>query len=204
MEDIIKRLTENPQKFLTKDKDMYNGWMAVAEHMFKKACEARIGNCTLSQLYIEGFDAEGIWNQIELLNHAAIPELQAYVDSLPSNEFEEENEETLTAHMDTISDSFNGEDEGMNDINESEMSDCEEFEEEEMDLNSNDEDKTLSNSNRKSVVDDDFFSLEEMERFAELGEQRDLKMAKMNHGDLESGEDDEDMFSIGKGITIKH
>ena len=57
---------------------------------------------------------------------------------------------------------------------------------------------------KKSVVDDDFFSLEEMEHFAELSEARDIKMAnklakKTNDDDQDSDEDEEDMFSIGKG-----
>ncbi|KAI8928916.1 U3 small nucleolar ribonucleoprotein complex, subunit Mpp10 [Entophlyctis helioformis] len=46
---------------------------------------------------------------------------------------------------------------------------------------------------KRSVVDDDFFSLEEMERFAEMGEKHDMKVARRaSRGEDEKDDEDDD------------
>ncbi|KAJ3354457.1 u3 small nucleolar ribonucleoprotein MPP10 [Kappamyces sp. JEL0680] len=72
-----------------------------------------------------------------------------------------------------------------------------------------DKDSNLAQPKRKpkkSIVDDDFFSLEEMERFADMAEARDIKMANQlskNTQEEDESEDENDMFSIGKDIKYE-
>ncbi|KAJ3042072.1 u3 small nucleolar ribonucleoprotein MPP10 [Rhizophlyctis rosea] len=61
------------------------------------------------------------------------------------------------------------------------------------------EDEPVANRpSRRSEVDDDFFSLEEMEKFADFGEARDQKKARK--GDAEEEEDEDDEFTIGDDL----
>ena len=54
-------------------------------------------------------------------------------------------------------------------------------------------------STKKSIVDDEFFSLEEFNRFADQSEAHDMKMAKQGNDESEQ-DDDDDMFAAEKDM----
>ncbi|KAH6596533.1 hypothetical protein BASA61_003461 [Batrachochytrium salamandrivorans] len=74
----------------------------------------------------------------------------------------------------------------------------------EMPFEDNGKKPTSHPKRKRSVVDDDFFSLEDMEKFADLGEQHDIKAArrasenknKDNDDSSDSNEDEDTMFSF--------
>lgn len=157
----------------------------------------------LSQLSTEGFDLNQIWEQISLQNNPAIEHIEKFLTT--GTELIEEEEMEDSQEDDTFLEEEDSEE--IEEVNEVELDEesvdeeLEELEEYEEELEDNErEEKTK----KRSVVDDDFFSLEEMEKFADLSEAQDAKMAKKasqkKEDEEESSEDDDmDMFSIGKG-----
>ncbi|KAI8999394.1 U3 small nucleolar ribonucleoprotein complex, subunit Mpp10 [Gaertneriomyces semiglobifer] len=66
-----------------------------------------------------------------------------------------------------------------------------------------DNERPRKRKSERSVVDDDFFSLEEMERFADFGEARDTKKARLGDEDEQGEEDEEEdeKFSLGDQLN---
>ena len=178
------------------------------------------------------FNLDLIWNQINLIDlnslklAKVVPKAEDFsseneAETLGNDESMDENDYEMDENdyeMDS-EDSFGHEsgsqhtleDEEL-DADEKEQEDLEEYDEpleEEFSDDQGPKPVKTAKKPRKTEVDDDFFSLEEMERFAEMGEAQDIKMANMlnkrssnpnQEDDDDEKEDDEDIFSIGKGI----
>lgn len=165
----------------------------------------------LDSLVTDGFDIHQVWEQIQLLNSPAVEHFTTLYQNANIPEDAEEGLESGDESEQSISD---GEMEHEMEADEK----YEEFGNEEDEIleedlgNEDDEmpeeyEEDLSDSEkpakkiRRSVVDDDFFSLEEMERFADMGEKQDIKMANMDPNSDSDEDDDEDIFSIGKDLA---
>jgi U3 small nucleolar RNA-associated protein MPP10 len=166
--------------------------------MFQKAASFSNNELIHHKLYTTGFDNEGIWNQLQLLNQVALTKMQELRD-LP-----EVDDELVSVNKDEVcsNESMTAFD-ADNDPEEIHIQSYEE----DLDMESIEEDiapTSKSSKLKRSIVDDDFFSLEAMEKFATMGEELDIRMSKMTPEDINSETDDEnDIFSIGKGI-LKH
>lgn len=150
---------------------------------YKKCCHEtlstglKVPTGPLTELYTDGFDNEQIWEEIELLNDPVLKSLKKHVRKMstwdvfgnkrtsdradrPGNTVQEEDpgEEWV--------DDGNGEDDHLDsDLDGDNME-------------SGDESKTRGKKEgggRKSVVDDKFFKLAEMERFLEIAEKEEEK-----------------------------
>ncbi|KAJ2787039.1 U3 snoRNP protein [Coemansia interrupta] len=182
---------------------LFDDWKAVAE---------------------SGFDSSlQLWELINIRNQPVLKystdimkELSALVDSVNIGSGSESGSDDEDGDLDMLSQSGSSSEAEESDVSEdeqdtsdggvdlSEDSDAEksaESVEEEEDEDEEDEDEDTGISSKRSVVDDDFFSLAEMERFADEAEEEDMRDRAILAGDYpkpkpgedeESGDSDED------------
>ncbi|KAI8905913.1 U3 small nucleolar ribonucleoprotein complex, subunit Mpp10 [Gorgonomyces haynaldii] len=237
----------NAVDFLIKNDAHVQEWLKKCSELFKQAKSVEPVKTPLDVLYVDGFDLDGVWSQLELLNEPAVAFLEQVVkDHLPQESEQESEPEEQQEQVDAYNSADEGEsdaealdqevsqlsedqeldeeeieesfedveqdfEEGIDEF-EQEMEEFEEdigdMDEEEMDEFEEEMDEELpvkdeEHRKKKSIVDDEFFSLEDMERFADLGEARDMKMSKISTLDELEDEDDEDIFSIGKDLNAE-
>ena len=149
---------------------------SAAEGKKLKASGSLVPTGPLSELYVEGFDADQIWEQIQLVNEPMLEYLSKQVDKICH--WDMKNLTGGDGHKVAkvaVSDSESGSDGGMG---ESE-SDLDKGEEEYFDEGDDERDPSDEETNgvqgrrrgkgegRRTVVDDRFFKLAEMEQFLE-------------------------------------
>jgi U3 small nucleolar RNA-associated protein MPP10 len=209
-ETFTEQVLNKPHRLLLKDESLHTQWLAACQALFNDSKPFTSNNYGL---YTEGFDMTGIWNQMELVTGPAIDALEKFVEEhgLDGEGEVDGSDEEASLEGDEDLESL-GNEEDVQSLHTEEEEDLEQEEaeetfvegEEEIEIPSDeDEEEAQERPKRKrSEVDDDFFSLEDMEKFTELGEARDIKMSKMDKIDSDEEEDEEDMFSIGKGAFI--
>lgn len=203
LEDFETRLS-NPEDYLNPTPELRARCLAGVKTLFdalQKRCrdavvdeksqisKAKKPNAVptgpLSELYVEGFNIDQIWEQIQLVNEPLIGHLTKQVEKMRKWDFEK-----LTADVDShgsknkvavVSDSNSDgmesdfeDEEGYEDFSEEEGGDDE--------LESGDEDgeevkkkRRSKEGGRRTVVDDRFFKLAEMEAFLERVEREQQK-----------------------------
>jgi U3 small nucleolar RNA-associated protein MPP10 len=196
-ESFFTDFLDQPTRFLNAEKDsnVYETYLSAAELFFKEATKNDPENlAVLNELVTEGFDSNQIWEQIQLLNENAIQYLHTWIDEHGVKQEAEESENEYDKMLET-EEVDSQEDQEMDQDFEEDLP-MEELEEYEESLSEKEESKP-----KKSIVDDEFFSLAEMEKFADMAEKRDIQMAK---GDIEDDDDENNIFSIGKGSLLTH
>lgn len=201
---LISDLLEHPEQLLVKDSGVSLAWLGVCASLFETgtvlftlASKLQPSLTPLNTLYTEGFDLEGVWNQLELLNTPGMKSIGEWVESFElGSDIESQSQVESGDKLEEESEI------GSELMDEEEIEEMYEMEEE-VDMPS-DEDNTFNDNNpkrKRSQVDDDFFSLEDMEKFADLGEAKDIKKSKtgMDNGEESEDDDDEEMFSMGNG-----
>ncbi|KAJ8934519.1 hypothetical protein NQ314_013302 [Rhamnusium bicolor] len=170
---------------------------------FSKSEEKNITSYALPELIIKNFDLEQIWQQIELQNDTLLAKSIANTSKL----IVKKDDLLFTNLKEKMHCSEHNEDEEINtsfgevDVNIDERNTLgSENESDEIDLNDKncDDDWDQSNSDdkgrefeKKSVVDDEFFKLEEMEHFLNT-EEKKMQNLNMNGNDSEGSESDEE------------
>ncbi|KAK5664844.1 U3 snoRNP protein [Batrachochytrium dendrobatidis] len=140
----------------------------------------------------------------DTLNNLNGDDEQEFEDDSELDESELESDQESSNYLDLEAEEDN---QGSQDSEDNEelnsASDNEEFEVDFPDQES-DQETAGPIKRKRSVVDDDFFSLEEMEKFADMGERHDIKAArKANMKDDDSDDDEsekDDMFSFDSDI----
>ncbi|CAG9569841.1 unnamed protein product [Danaus chrysippus] len=182
IDDIIDKfsvLTEKPVKFLTVQDDIQGDIRNLVKSIYDLTKSQESGNKkkqALSSMIVSDFDEEQIWQQIELQNSERWDELVWDVANSVSSkndltfpiDFPEEKDDEVIENEDDV------------------MSE-EEHQEEEVEESNVKAAKTKP-SKKQSIVDDDFFKLQDMENFL-------LKEEKME-GKIKKGEDDEDSIDM--------
>ncbi|KAJ3388284.1 U3 snoRNP protein [Entophlyctis sp. JEL0112] len=166
----------------------------------------------LPALLTEGFEIDQIWEQIQLRNRPMLKHLSAAVSSVlvkgdvspAKDEMDTESENASISEQDSEDDMFSNEEVSDNDEEpvENDDSDSEELADgnDALDIDEENIDDQFSDVEseqdggadeivRETEVDDEFFLLREMEKFAERGEARDIKLAEGN-GDPNQDDDD--------------
>jgi U3 small nucleolar RNA-associated protein MPP10 len=208
---------DDPTKFL--GDELYETLIKTTKTLFEAAKEVEPEKFTpLSVLYTEGFDIHGIWNQINLLNQPAITYYQGilenhYAKSLSENSSDDDSnhvgsliDDGDSNHVGSLSDADGSNHTGsLNDGDGSNHGGSHgsqmEYEEE---MPSDDSGKgQIAKKRKKSVLDDEFFSLEEMERFADLGESHDIKMTKRTDDEEVTDSDNEIFASLGEDLLAR-
>ncbi|KAJ3049488.1 u3 small nucleolar ribonucleoprotein MPP10, partial [Rhizophlyctis rosea] len=146
-----------------------------------------------------GEDGEDEYDYEAMLEAGASGELNDFVNGgLEGSDDSEEEDDGADLLDDLDEDADLDEEEGEGS---SEREDEEEEGEEGLDGQEEDADQPPRRRGRRTEVDDDFFSLEEMEKFADFGEERDMRKAKKANGEGEDEEgDDDDEFTIGDDL----
>lgn len=185
IDDIIEKfsvLTEKPVKFLTVQDDIQGDIRNLVKSIYDLTKSQEISNKkkqALSSMIVSDFDEEQIWQQIELQNSERWDELVWDVANSVSSkndltfplEFPEEKDDEDIKNEDDV------------------MSEEEHQEEVEQ---SNVKVAKTKPSKKQSIVDDDFFKLQDMENFL-------LKEEKME-GKNKKSEDDEDSIDMFEDI----
>ena len=131
----------------------------------------------LSELYVEGFDTDQIWEQIQLVNEPMLAYLSKQVDMICQWDLDKSTERGRQKAKVAVSNSESGSG-GMgeleSDIAEGEVVEGEYFDEGDDEMDPSDEEtnevqgkRKGKSEGRRTVVDDRFFKLAEMEQFLE-------------------------------------
>ncbi|KAE9019417.1 hypothetical protein PR002_g12812 [Phytophthora rubi] len=193
-----KNVVQQPEVFFTPSEDVAKEVKAFAKHAFDRTSkyQSKSGSTAapLAELYVDGFDADQIWEQLRLLNGPLVTEMTQRIRTFakkPENillfpsEKEEESEEEEGEEEDKLEESDADSDEEQQDSDEEEEEAAESDEEKEVK-------KTKKKKNKKTrdVAEDGFFDWDEMDKAAEDEEEDDDEME--GDEDDEEGDDDDD------------
>ncbi|KAJ3274375.1 U3 snoRNP protein [Terramyces sp. JEL0728] len=221
-ENFINQVLNKPERFLkaSQDPELVNSYLEAVQFLYKKAKSFDTQNLSfLPEITTEGFDTNQIWEQVKILNEPALEYFdKAFEGAEFKEELQDESDRESENEYDAMleGDSEQSEDEKFDngpeleeyggEMDEDEDTEADgELEEYEEPLE--DEDEKPKPKRKQSEIDDEFFSLEEMERFADLSEARDNKLAalyekKLKGEDIEDElDDDDEMFTIGKDMA---
>ncbi|KAM7351238.1 U3 small nucleolar ribonucleoprotein MPP10 [Cochliomyia hominivorax] len=206
----LLQLTAEPDKFLIAQPEKCKDIEEMLKEMYGVTIESDRDNKynleVLPELVVEDMDSEQIWQQLELRNNMVFNDLIAKTAKLLSLR-ETKFEVHLKEDGDEAEDMQLGEEESEEedddeDNDEQELRDLEEEDEGEAKEDSHDDDeedheededlfkakaKTKQKSKRKSIVDDKFFKLNEMEAFLEA---EDAKEERKQSGKLIAQDED--------------
>ncbi|KAI9152845.1 hypothetical protein LWI28_002044 [Acer negundo] len=172
----------------------------------------------LDQLLVEGFDAEQIWQQIDLLSQPLLYGLKREVKKFEKNpdengkirkvlEGERKDFESEKEVVEKESDGFDDElDDGLDDDDDDDDDDDEEEEEEEEEEGEEPEpesDEEGSEEKEEKEIEDEFLKINELEQYLEEDEAREYGLKKDVNNDKKTGRrkvlDDEDEDEDGGG-----
>ena len=142
-----------------------------------EAKKASVPTGPLSELYVEGFDADQIWEQIQLVNEPLLAYLSKQVDKICQWDLNKLTEQGRQKAKVAVSDSESGSDgmgESESDFDEEVGVEGEYVDEGDDEMDPSDEEtnevqgkRRGKSEGRRTVVDDRFFKLAEMEQFLE-------------------------------------
>ncbi|KAL0278481.1 UNVERIFIED_CONTAM: hypothetical protein PYX00_000295 [Menopon gallinae] len=214
--DIIKQaeaLTKSPENYLTAQEDVATEIRELTKKLYdfnKHSDSEKKNQQVLDELVIENLDEEQVWQQIELQNNFICKEFVADIAKFLVNRRNlilgsvDENEESGAVngelHEDGDEDESGiGEEEADEDddgedsnlaISDEEENENDEEEEEEDD---DSEDEKVKVKGKKSIVDDKFFKLSEMEEFL-VAQEREKPKDDDDDDDEENEDEEIDLF----------
>ncbi|ETM34439.1 hypothetical protein PPTG_05336 [Phytophthora nicotianae INRA-310] len=198
-----EKVVQKPELFFTPSEEVAKEIKAFAKHAYDRTSkyQSKSGGATaLDELYVDGFDADQVWEQLRLLNGPLVTEMTQRIRTFHKNpdnillfpsekqeesEEEEEEEEQEEEQKDSDADS----DEKDSDDDENSDDDT---------ADSDEEEKEVKKSKKKAkkardVAEDGFFDWDEMDKAAEEEEEEDEDMDDdMDGDDSENGEDEDD------------
>ncbi|XP_056634190.1 U3 small nucleolar ribonucleoprotein protein MPP10 [Diorhabda sublineata] len=200
----FQQLTKKPEQFLSADENLPESIKTNLKDFydFLKKQEKKLANSKgLPKLHIKNFDTEQIWQEIELQNNSV---LTKSVHSIPKLLINKEklvfsNLESLNEEEESEDDKNEEEKDNHSDISITnellDKQDCDDTDSHsENELNSST--KENFTSKKESVVDDDFFKLDEMENFLKTEEKKEQHTEKNSKKQEEDSESDEEEDSI--------
>ncbi|KAK6153289.1 hypothetical protein DH2020_012928 [Rehmannia glutinosa] len=175
-----------PPLYLTPSSELSNAARLASEYLFS-SLSPYAPKSPFTQLLTEGFDAEQIWQQIDLQAQPLLSSLRRHVRNFEKNPEEIKKQFSLDragkeerAHEDGENkgnDGVESESEGLDDDDEEE-----EEEEEEDEEGEEDDDGEMENDERENGVEDKFLKIKELEEYLAEDEAREygLKKEKRN------------------------
>lgn len=198
VDSLVEKVARDPSICLQANDQVAELARKAVKAIFDYSSETSANHHTLSELYVDGFDTEQIWLQIELQLSPFVKKARKLIRivgeeaSLIPEEVEEALEELLGGE--DSPESNDEEDHSLSDITDSELSEEEagSKEEDEDDISSVDELPEPSSMHIRSEIEDEHFRLDDMEAF--------LKEAELEMEGNESEEDfDDDALDPGEG-----
>lgn len=184
LEDFEAHLS-TPEDYLNPSAELKSRCLAGVKAVFdflQKHCrktrtsiegkKASVPTGPLSELYVEGFDADQIWEQIQLVNEPMLAYLSKQVDKICQWDLEKLTEGGRRKTKVAVSDDSESGSDGMGE-SESDFDEEEEVKgDDEVDPSNEEANKVRGkrrgkSEGRRTVVDDRFFKLAEMEQFLE-------------------------------------
>ncbi|RLN69381.1 hypothetical protein BBP00_00000374 [Phytophthora kernoviae] len=192
-----EKVVQQPEVFFTPSEEIAAEIKTFTKHAFDRSTKysSKEGQAApLEELYVDGFDADQIWEQLRLLNGPLVVEMAQRIKTFhkkpesillfPSEKQEESEEEQE-------------ESEANSDAEEEEESD----DEEEKDIDSADSDdeeekpkkkKAKKSKKARDVAEDGFFDWDEMDKAAEEEEDEDDEEELDLNDDIDEEDDDDD------------
>ncbi|XP_060837338.1 U3 small nucleolar ribonucleoprotein protein MPP10 [Rhopalosiphum padi] len=218
----FQKLTVNPLDYLDVQTNVAEETTNLLKQLYDttKSIETIIDNAnddSLPELIVKDFDEEQIWQELELQNSARLKLLANTIQGFTKNDliYLDESNSTQTKKNLKVTKLINDKTK-INNSEDLENDDEEDKEDEDDDINSEDEDEDEDNISdieeaepstnkktfKKSVVDDDFFKLSEMENFLLSEEKLETTKDKSKlleddvdfFQDLQSENEEEDNF----------
>ena len=187
--EALKRLksTEAPE-WLTPNPSLSQTARAASEHLFA-SLKPFTPKSPFEKLLTQGFDAEQIWQQIDLQSHPLMSTLRREVKRFEKNpdeisklkkvqKVEHKGSEGVKGVVEEESD---GLDEGLNGFDE-ELDEDEEEEEEEEEEERESEGEEEGEEGREGGIEDGFLKIKELEGFLEDGEAMEYGLKKKGDG----------------------
>lgn len=193
----FQKVTDSPTNYLSVDDDLVDRLKGHIKDIYdftKK--EHKNGSLkSLPKLIVKDFDSEQIWQQVNLQNEDVLNSSVTVISKLLSNKNKLVFGENIKKNEDAVDTQINSE----NDMSESDEDDEEEegnkieASEDDSDISVDKPKNTNTKSKRKSVVDDEFFKLDEMEAFLNKEE---------NNGNANDSESDSENESDKESIDL--
>ncbi|ETP04162.1 hypothetical protein F441_19046 [Phytophthora nicotianae CJ01A1] len=198
-----EKVVQKPELFFTPSEEVAKEIKAFAKHAYDRTSkyQSKSGGATaLDELYVDGFDADQVWEQLRLLNGPLVTEMTQRIRTFHKNpdnillfpsekqeESEEEEEEEEQEEEQKDSDADSDDKDSVDDENSDDDT-----------ADSDEEKKEVKKSKKKAkkardVAEDGFFDWDEMDKAAEEEEEEDEDMDDdMDGDDSENGEDEDD------------
>ncbi|TMW40626.1 hypothetical protein DOY81_014293 [Sarcophaga bullata] len=192
----LLKLTAEPEKFLLEQPEKCRDIENMLQNMYAVTIQSdrdQVGNPEiLPELVVEDMDVEQLWQQLELRNNAVLSGLITKTAKLLSlreqklevhlkedDDEEDQKDELLSGEEEEDDENLDEDDNELRQMEEGDDNDdsVEEEEEDEEDL-FQEKVKRKQKPKRKSVVDDKFFKLDEMESFLEAEEAKEERKQK--------------------------
>lgn len=174
-EDVVSK----PETYLSSQEHLTSDIRKLlkSSYDFSKQGEERINSNALPELIIDNFDLEQIWQQLELQNNFILNRSISAVSKLVAVSKEK------LLFDDLIQDVKSEEETELNDV---EPEDLPEDSESISELHHTDDSERTSPIKRSAVVDDDFFKLDEMNKFLLTEEKKDNNSERPPDSDSDS------------------
>lgn len=183
---LKSRSTECLRKFFGLYKQFAGKELSAVEKL--PSCK-RVDTGPLSELYTEGMDSDQIWEQIELVNKSVLKSLGGVMADISTKIESGEFQLAMAQSQSEVGSKLANKKEKKSKFDEEDSEEVasgysgseEETEKEEEDDEEEEGGRgTLkATSGKRSIVDDDFFKLSEMEKFLEAAEKKDAKGEKL-------------------------
>lgn len=210
LEALHQLKSAEPPLFLTPSLELSKAARLASEYLFA-SLNRYAPKCPFSQLLTEGFDAEQIWQQIDLQAQPLLSSLRRQVRNFEKNPLEIEKQFNLDTHTgkeDNLledgkskrNDGLESESEDFDDDEEEEDEEGVEEEEEEREESDDEDDGDLENDEGENVngVEDKFLKIKELEEYLlddearEYGIKKDKKKNKRKRGKIADEEDEDE------------
>jgi U3 small nucleolar RNA-associated protein MPP10 len=167
--------------------------------LYKKAktCIHVVSKKALDELLTNGFEIEQIWEMIQLLNAPSAKYLERNIADFISSgdvELEFDHDDSMETLINDDDDSASENDNDINDDNDISMEEEIEDDASETDEKVNPMQSLDKARTEKTEIDDNFFSVREMDAFADMAEEYDTKRAS---GELDENDGLKMQFDLG-------
>ncbi|XP_002511381.2 U3 small nucleolar ribonucleoprotein protein MPP10 [Ricinus communis] len=199
MDALHSLKSAEPPLWLTPSATLSQTSRAASQHLFS-CLKPHAPKSPFDKLLVEGFDAEQIWQQIDLLTQPLLSSIRHQVRNLEKNP-EEIKLVIEKKESEVGEEGENKESKELHEFEEDddEDADMEDFEDDE-DGDDNDDDEEEENVEREGGIEDKFLKIKELEEYLEEDEAREYGLDSMNikkkkqkiFNDSDKEEDDED------------